>query len=86
MIDFEAARFWIEILTVFSAALGAVIGVKIGLNGMRKDIKTTAEDTHELRTCMDAATIQRQDLDRRLSRVEGEMKQIGLTLARMETI
>jgi len=82
----DALRLFLEIGTVAATALAALIGVKIGLNGMKKDTHNTALDVKELKVSLREAATQRADLDRRLAYVEGEVGQIGHTLARMEGI
>jgi len=82
----DVLRFFLEIGTVAATALAALIGVKIGLNGMKKDTHNTALDVQELKVSLREAATQRADLDRRLAYVEGEVGQIGHTLARMEGI
>lgn len=86
MIDPEVLRFFVEISTVGATALAALVGVKIGLNGMKKDTHNIATDVQELKVSLREAATQRADLDRRLAYVEGEVGQIGHTLARMEGI
>ena len=82
--DLESIRFFTEIATVAATAIAALIGGKIGLNGMKKDVHSTACDVQELKSSLKEAAHQRGDLDRRLAYVEGEVGQIGQTLARME--
>jgi len=82
----DALRLFLEIGTVAATALAALIGVKIGLNGMKKDTHNIATDVQELKVSLREAATQRADLDRRLAFVEGEVGQIGHTLARMEGI
>lgn len=82
----DALRLFLEIGTVAATALAALIGVKIGLNGMKKDTHNIATDVQELKVSLREAATQRADLDRRLAYVEGEVGQIGHTLARMEGI
>jgi hypothetical protein len=82
----DALRLFLEVGTVAATALAALIGVKIGLNGMKKDTHNIATDVQELKVSLREAAAQRADLDRRLAFVEGEVGQIGHTLARMEGI
>ena len=84
--DADALRFFAEIATVAGTALAALIGVKIGFNGLKKDTHNIACDVGELKVSLREAATQRADLDRRLAYVEGEVGQIGHTLARMEGI
>jgi len=53
---------------------------------MKKDTHNIACDVQELKVSLREAATQRADLDRRLAYVEGEVGQIGHTLARMEGI
>jgi len=82
----DTLRLLLEIGTVAATALAALIGVKIGLNGMKKDTHNIACDVQELKVSLREAATQRADLDRRLAYVEGEVGQIGHTLARMEGV
>jgi hypothetical protein len=79
----DSLRLFLEIGTVAATALAALIGVKIGLNGMKKDTYNIACDVQELKVSLLEAATQRADLDRRLAYVEGELGQIGHTLTRM---
>lgn len=79
----DSLRLFLEIGTVAATALAALIGVKIGLNGMKKDTHNIVCDVQELKVSLLEAATQRADLDRRLAYVEGELGQIGHTLTRM---
>ena len=82
--DLDSIRFFTEIATVGLTALAALGGVKLGLNGLRRDAHNTACDVQEIKTSLKDAAVQRNDLDRRLAYVEGEVTQVTKTLARME--
>jgi len=72
-----------DIATVVFTVIAALIGIKLGINGLKKDTRNTAVDVNEIKLSLREAATQRADLDRRLAYVEGELGQIGHTLTRM---
>lgn len=82
--DPEFISILIDGAPIAATAIAALIGVKLGLNGLRRDGRDTACDIKEIKVSLKDASTQRGDLDRRLAFVEGEIGQIGQTLNRME--
>lgn len=80
----EFLQLLIDAAPIAATAVAALIGVKMGLNGLKRDSHNTACDIKEIKVSLKDASSQRGDLDRRLAFVEGEIGQIGQTLNRME--
>jgi predicted nuclease with TOPRIM domain len=79
--DVDLIRATLEIAIV---AGSAIFGVKVGLNGMKRDVHQTRLDIREMKTGMKEASAERILLNTRLTVVEADVKHISDTVTRLE--
>lgn len=77
----ELIRAALEVAVV---AGSAIFGVKVGLNGIKRDVHETRSDIKDLKLSLKEAAAQRLNLNTRLTVVESDIKHISDTVTRME--
>jgi hypothetical protein len=82
-LSIDTLRLLLEVAVI---AVTAVFSIKIGLDGIRKDIQAMSANVEDLKVSLREAAAQRANLDIRLTIVEADVKHISQTLSRMEQL